>query len=150
MAWPISHSSLGLNQRGLTNVDQPSFRSDSGRIQPTIPVPVSAGIPQSSVQHPRYFEDLPEPEENATIVVPTDIFRNCLHPNLRYPKSVVSENFQAVPLGQGRPYIHPSTSFSSPVIRIGLFMIAKVDAIVDSGSGAKNNVIYEDLLSRRS
>ena len=107
-------------------------------------------IPQSSVQHPRYFEDLPEPEENATIVVPTDIFRNCLHPNLRYPKSIVSENFQAVPLGQGRPYIHPSTSFSSPVIRIGLFMIAKVDAIVDSGSGAKNNVIYEDLLSGRS
>ena len=46
------------------------------------------------------------------------------------------------------PYIQPATSINSPVIKVDIFRIGIVDAMVDSG--AKNSVICEDLLSGRS
>ena len=46
------------------------------------------------------------------------------------------------------PYIQPATSINNPVIKVDIFRIGIVDAMVDSG--AKNSVICEDLLSGRS
>ena len=46
------------------------------------------------------------------------------------------------------PSNHPSKSVSSPVVKINIFRIGDVEAMVDSG--AKNSVISEELLSGRA